>query len=73
MNDITIELGHQIVDTIIEVIQGPCKENQRALVNAKILDSSREYINNLGARSELTHLGFTPAEEDADEGDEIME
>jgi hypothetical protein len=39
-------------------------------VNAKILDSSREYIHNLGARNGLTHLGFTPTEEGDLEEDE---
>jgi hypothetical protein len=33
VNSVTVEvLGHQLVDTIIEVVQGPCKENQRCLV-----------------------------------------
>ena len=27
INSVTINIGHQLVDTIVELIQGPCKEN----------------------------------------------
>jgi len=53
-------------------VQGPCKENQRALVLNKILDSSREFINNLSNRSELSPLGFKPPDADDDTTEEDL-
>lgn len=47
------------------MIQGPCKPNQRALVNSKIIDSSREYIGGFENPNELQPLGFE-TEEDID-------
>lgn len=60
-NNNTSTIGHQLIDTLIESIQGPCKGNQRAMVQAKIFDSSREYIS--GYEQEIEHLGFTSDED----------
>ena len=49
---------NQLVDTLTEAIQGPCKLNQKSLVNAKIIDSSREYITYFEKESEIIPLGF---------------
>ena len=49
--------------TLTEVIQGPCKDNQRALVNAKIIDSSREYISQFSTLESISHLGFTSVDD----------
>ena len=64
INTVTVGLGHQLVDTIVECIQGPCKDNQRTLVSAKILDSCRELINMLIKPENLTPLGFVANEEE---------
>ena len=64
-NNNTADIGHQTVDILTECIQGPCKLNQKALVNAKILDSSREYIAGFEKDNEILHLGFE-SEEDLD-------
>ena len=56
-NNNSSDLGHQLIETLTESIQGPCKLNQKALVNAKILDSSREYIAGF-QESDVVHLGF---------------
>lgn len=44
------------------------------MVNAKILDSAREYISVLGQRTDLIHLGFVQPEEgeEGDDEDDIM-
>lgn len=76
INSVTVGVGHQLLDTIVEVIQGPCKENQRTLVNAKILDSCREFINMLSKADNLKPLGFIPKDEEiplAEGEDDIME
>ena len=53
------------MDTLVEMIQGPCKLNQENLVKAKIIDSCREYISGFELESDLIPLGFT-TEEDID-------
>jgi hypothetical protein len=57
---------------LTECIQGPCKLNQRALVNAKILDSSREYIAGFEKENEIQHLGFV-AEDDIENISELKQ
>ena len=54
-----------------EAIQGPCKLNQRALVQAKILDSSREYIAGYERESDLQNIGFDY--DDPDDMDALSE
>ena len=72
INSVTIDIGHGLVDAITESIQGPCKENQMTLTQAKILDSSREFIANFDDKSQVSALGFEPNEgEDEDEDDPI--
>ena len=56
-------MAHQIVDVLTESIQGPCKGNQRVMVNAKIFDSAREFIAGFGSSSEINHLGFLEVED----------
>ena len=34
-----------MIETLIEVIQGPCKDNQRTLVAAKVIDNCRDLIS----------------------------
>lgn len=75
INSVTINIGHQLVDTIVELVQGPCKENQRSLVNAKVVDSSREFISLLSTKDNLLPLGFVRKADDTPDDDEedIME
>lgn len=49
-----------MIDTLIEVVQGPCKLNQKRLVEAKIIDCCRDLISQ-GQQSahELELRGFT--------------
>lgn len=55
----------QLVGTLTELIQGPCRENQISLVDSKILDCAREYISSFTKEQELVPLGFE-SEEDID-------
>lgn len=72
INTVTISIGHGIVDAITESVQGPCKDNQITLTQAKILDSSREFIANFDDKSQCGSLGFEPNEgEDSEEEDMI--
>jgi hypothetical protein len=67
INSETIAIGGALVDTLTEVIQGPCKENQTSLVDSKILDSSREFMSAFDNKSAVAHLGFVPPETDDDD------
>jgi hypothetical protein len=40
----TCDLGGQVFDTLIELVQGPCRMNQRRLVEAKVIDCCRDLI-----------------------------
>ena len=45
VNCYSCPLGYQIMETLTEVIQGPCKANQRTLVSAKVIDNCRDMIS----------------------------
>lgn len=55
----TCDMGDQLVDTLVEVIQGPCPGNQIALIQAKIIDSSRDFIAGFDTAEDLLPIGFT--------------
>ena len=62
----TCDLGQQMIDSLIEFIQGPCAGNQAALIQAKIIDSSRDFLAGFEKPSEYLPLGFTDEEEDVE-------
>ena len=41
-----MDLGSQLIETLIELVQGPCRGNQTALITAKIIDNARDFIAN---------------------------
>lgn len=49
---------------MIELVQGPCRENQISLVNAKVIDCAREYIASYESPHELNKLGLADSAED---------
>ena len=53
-----------MLDTLIEVIQGPCNGNQASLIEAKIIDSSRDFIAGFEKPNDILPLGFSEEEED---------
>ncbi len=53
-----------MIDSLIEFIQGPCKGNQDALISAKIIDSSRDFLAGFEKPNEYLPLGFSDEEED---------
>lgn len=48
-----------MLDTLVEVIQGPCKDNQRSLVSSKAIDNCRDILNQGNSDRELKLKGFT--------------
>lgn len=60
INCYSCNLGMQLIDTLIEFVQGPCKQNQRRLVEAKIIDCCRDLIQQgQQSKNELKLRGFT--------------
>ena len=59
LNCYSHELGSQMLDTLVEVIQGPCKDNQRSLVSSKAIDNCRDILNHGNSERELKLKGFT--------------
>ena len=57
----TMKLGGQLIDTLIELLQGPCHGNQKALITAKIIDHCRDFIagyQETGLEQEMEAKGF---------------
>lgn len=46
-NPICAELGLKIIEFMVEVIQGPCTENQKMLYASKTIDSCKIFLNDL--------------------------
>jgi hypothetical protein len=53
-----LQLGYQVIDTLTELVQGPCRENQRILSQGKIIDHGRDLLACLKSRSEIDLRGF---------------
>jgi len=52
-------LGNQIIECLIELIQGPCRLNQRTLVDTKAIDCCRDLLSQgMGNQQELELKGF---------------
>lgn len=45
VNRYSTELGNQIIETLVEFVQGPCTESQRTLVDTKSIDCCRDLLN----------------------------
>ncbi len=56
-------LGYQMVETLTEFIQGPCKENQRTLVTSKVIDNCRDLISSSNTERELLAKGLSEEED----------
>lgn len=59
-----IELGFQILDTLTEVVQGPCNGNQRILSQPHIIDHGRDLLAGLKKKEELKDKGFDSVEKE---------
>ena len=42
-----IEMGCQLIDFMVDAIQGPCKENQKTFFAHKVSDFCKDFINDL--------------------------
>lgn len=39
------EFGNQLIESLVEFVQGPCRENQITLINTKVIDSGRDLLS----------------------------
>ena len=53
-----ISFGNQLLDFLIEAVQGPCAENQQTLVNTKIIDFCIEFSVRFSKNFEQWRRGF---------------
>lgn len=58
MNPSNFALGTKILETLIELIQGPCIENQRVLCETKLLENLEDVIGDFNGRSKRFLVGM---------------
>ena len=52
-------LGEQLIDLLIELVQGPCQGNQAQMMDSKVVNYCKDFINDLNGSSESLNLkGF---------------
>jgi hypothetical protein len=52
-NEMSLDLGIQIIDFLVELIQGPCEENQKKLVNCKVVEFCKDLLNDISMKNEF--------------------
>lgn len=60
VNCYSTELGNQVIEALVEFVQGPCRANQKTLVDTKVIDCCRDLLSQGGGnQEELAMKGFT--------------
>jgi len=60
INSMNTEVGLQILETLIEFLQGPCRQNQEVLcMHTKIIDNVKDIISSFKSPGELQVRGFS--------------
>jgi hypothetical protein len=55
-NKNSVEMGIQIIDFLVEIIQGPCIENQVKLEGCKVIEYCKDLLNNLASKKDFVNL-----------------
>ena len=66
-----LQLGFQILDTLTEVTQGPCRDNQRELSQPKLIDNCRDLLTSLSTKTDKEVRGFDPEDDLSDDISEL--
>jgi len=66
-----LELGFQVLDTLTEMTQGPCRDNQRELSQPKLIDNGRDLLISLSTKTEKEVRGFDPEDDLSDDISEL--
>mmetsp|Transcript_35853 Transcript_35853/g.35476 ORF Transcript_35853/g.35476 Transcript_35853/m.35476 type:complete len:858 (-) Transcript_35853:45-2618(-) len=73
-NSTTMKLGGQLIDTLIELLQGPCQGNQKAMITAKIIDHCRDFLSGYRDAGFEPEVGANGSDlDDDDQSEEINE
>lgn len=75
-NSSCYELGNIILEFMMESIQGPCRENQTQMMNSKVLDFCKDFMNDINSGDDLRSKGFYADKEDKariDKDEEILD
>jgi len=60
VNCYSTEFGTQLIDALVEFVQGPCRENQNTLVDTKVIDCGRDLLSKGNQNEEdMELMGFT--------------
>lgn len=62
-NTDSLPFGDQLLEFLIEAVQGPCIDNQKTLVNSKIINFCMDYATIFNNNSEQKRRGFTSDEQ----------
>lgn len=62
LNKENVELCQQIVSFLIESVQGPCLENQKCLIQNKIVDIIKELFMMFNSKNDYLSRGFDTEE-----------
>lgn len=62
-NVLSLELGHQLIDFLAEMVQGPCHGNQIKLTSAKVVDSCKDLLSRFKTKGDYQQYGFSKDEE----------
>ena len=53
-------LGNQLIEALVEFVQGPCRANQKTLVDTKVIDCCRDLLSQGSVNQEdMAIKGFT--------------
>lgn len=67
LNPKLIGLGDQILEFLIEVVQGPCKNNQKVLYEAKVIDYCKDLMNEFSSEKDFESKGFLESKEEIED------
>lgn len=55
-NKLSVDLGIQIIEFLVELIQGPCVENQQKLENCKVSEYCKDLLNDISMKKRFQSL-----------------
>lgn len=70
VNPDSLELGEMMIEFLVEAIQGPCVKNQLELFNNKIIDFSKDFMNDFSNPRDYESRGFS--EENSSQLDDLI-
>ena len=60
VNRYSTVLGNQLIEALVEFVQGPCRANQKTLVDTKVIDCCRDLLSQGSVNAEdMANKGFT--------------